>query len=72
VHHDETIRRDRARPRPPSTISHPESRYGPTLLALAAEIYAPFAERETKRLRQYVTDVEEMVASVSSSRASNP
>jgi hypothetical protein len=34
-----------------------------SVLAEAADVYTPFDERETKRLRQYVADVEEMVAS---------
>lgn len=34
-----------------------------SVLRLAAEIYAPFDERQTRRLRQYVADVEELVES---------
>jgi len=34
-----------------------------SVLRLAAQIYAPFDERESRRLRQYVAGVEELVAS---------
>jgi hypothetical protein len=34
-----------------------------SVLRLAADIYSPFSPRETRRLRAYVADVEELVAS---------